>query len=160
MLIREARVSDAAGIARVHIDTWRTTYQGTVPQDRLDRMNYEKREHSWADALREGKNYTAVAENQQAKVVGFAVAGENRSAEYDYDGELHAIYVLKSYQRQGIGRKLFESAIEHLQDRGCCSMILWALEDNAYGAFYEKLGGRLVGKKLMEIGGKELQAMA
>src|SRR5205809_105170 len=33
--IRPARVEDAAGIAKVHIDSWRTTYKGMVPDEHL-----------------------------------------------------------------------------------------------------------------------------
>jgi hypothetical protein len=33
MLIREAFPTDAAALARVHVDSWRTTYAGIVPAD-------------------------------------------------------------------------------------------------------------------------------
>ena len=39
--IRVAKASDAAAIARVHIDSWRTTYVGIVPQDYLDAYSAE-----------------------------------------------------------------------------------------------------------------------
>src|SRR5918998_4172552 len=50
-VVREARPADAAGIARVHVDTWRTTYRGIVPDDHLDALSYEARERFWAGAL-------------------------------------------------------------------------------------------------------------
>jgi len=31
-------------IARVHIDTWRTTFAGIVPQDYLDQLTYAESE--------------------------------------------------------------------------------------------------------------------
>ena len=32
MKVREARASDAAAIARVHVDSWQTTYAHVLPQ--------------------------------------------------------------------------------------------------------------------------------
>jgi hypothetical protein len=43
LVIREAAPADAPGIARVHVDTWRTTYQGIVPDQFLARLSYEAR---------------------------------------------------------------------------------------------------------------------
>jgi hypothetical protein len=39
MQIREASLPDAAGIARVHVDTWRSAYRGIVPNPVLDEAN-------------------------------------------------------------------------------------------------------------------------
>lgn len=38
-MVRSARVEDAGAIARVNVDTWRTTYPGIVPQDYLDALD-------------------------------------------------------------------------------------------------------------------------
>ena len=43
MLIREATVADAEGIAIVHVDCWRTTYKDIMPSDFLDKLSYGKR---------------------------------------------------------------------------------------------------------------------
>lgn len=41
---REARFEDARSIAAVHVDTWRTTYAGIVPDDALAALSY-----AWKD---------------------------------------------------------------------------------------------------------------
>ena len=51
MLIREASPRDAAAIARVHVDSWRTTYAGIVPADYLANLSYTRREQFWCDIL-------------------------------------------------------------------------------------------------------------
>lgn len=33
MIIRQMRIEDVAGIARVHARTWQTTYRGIIPDD-------------------------------------------------------------------------------------------------------------------------------
>ena len=45
--IREATRADSSAIARVHVDTWRSTYGGIVPQDFLDALSYAQREAHW-----------------------------------------------------------------------------------------------------------------
>ena len=51
MHIREANVPDAADIAKVHVDSWRTTYTGVVPDEYLAQLSYEQREQTWRDIL-------------------------------------------------------------------------------------------------------------
>ena len=57
MIIREARLKDAEAIgfaarlrpiAKVHVDTWRTTYQGIIPESYIARLSYQKRKERWA----------------------------------------------------------------------------------------------------------------
>ena len=49
MNIRPARLEDVTAIARVHIDTWRTTFTGIVPQTYLDQLTYEESEEIWVE---------------------------------------------------------------------------------------------------------------
>ena len=44
---RPATIDDARVIAQVHVDTWRTTYAGIVPDDYLRDLSYERRERQW-----------------------------------------------------------------------------------------------------------------
>lgn len=45
--IREAVAHDATAIARVNVDTWRTTYTDIIPQGYLDSRTYEERTSVW-----------------------------------------------------------------------------------------------------------------
>ena len=47
MIIREATHSDIAAMSRVHVDTWRTTYRGIVPNELLANLSYKEHENSW-----------------------------------------------------------------------------------------------------------------
>ena len=51
MKIRPATAGDAAALARVHVDSWRTTYRGIVPDEALAHLSYERREQLWANQL-------------------------------------------------------------------------------------------------------------
>jgi len=43
-MIRQTSLDDSAAIARVHVDSWRATYRGLLPDERLTKLTYEGRE--------------------------------------------------------------------------------------------------------------------
>lgn len=59
MNIRKAVLSDAKGIAKVHVDSWRTTYANIMTEAYLNQLSYEKREEMWNSNIsnRIGGNY-------------------------------------------------------------------------------------------------------
>lgn len=159
MLIRKAEIGDVAGIAIVHVDSWRSTYKGIVPDNFLESLSYETREKIWATGVRENHVYIAVDEN--GKVVGFASGGKERTGKYEaYVGELYAIYLLKEQQGKGIGRMLFQSVVDDLKEKKLDSMLIWALEENPACRYYEALGGRKIDMAEIEIEGKKLNEVA
>ena len=149
MRVRVASVEDAPGIARVHVDTWRTAYRGILPADFLNALSYEARTQRWCENLAQAgpQQFTLVAEDDDA-VVGFAGGGPERDGMPGYDGEIYAVYVLAQHQRRGIGRQLMGVSARRLMDHGFGAAMLWALEANWRArAFYEALGGQFIGRK-------------
>ena len=117
MLLREGDLNDVLAIAQVHVNTWRTTYRGTIPDDYLTQLSYEKRERGWVEIFSSAKdtgNFTYVAEDASGQIVGFANGGVERTGNTIYKGELNAIYILKTYQNQGIGRRLVMATVNRL----------------------------------------------
>ena len=164
--IREATPTDAPGIARVHVDAWRSSYAGVVPEEILSGLSYSERETLWDDILTspDTDRRCFVAETrdaQDAKIVGFASAGQESDDHEGYEGEIYAIYLLEDFQRIGLGRRLFQSAAKRLLDDGIKSMLLWVFEENHRARrFYESLGGELVARKDVTIGGAEVVEIA
>ncbi|MDY0405569.1 GNAT family N-acetyltransferase [Virgibacillus sp. 179-BFC.A HS] len=160
MIIRPAEENDAAGIAKVHVDSWRTTYKGIVPDTYLfETLTYESRLKNWQGNLSQG--HVFVAEDEQQGIVGFANGGKERSGKYPkHEGELYAIYILKDFQKKDIGRKLTERVVHHLVDNGIQSMLVWVLQENPSRYFYEKIGGTCVDAETIQIGGKKFQELA
>ncbi len=72
MTIRMATIEDAKGIAKVHVDSWRTTYKGIIPEDFLNNLSYEKRTELWIRNISRTDNYVIVAENPEGEIIGFA----------------------------------------------------------------------------------------
>jgi GNAT superfamily N-acetyltransferase len=81
---------------------------------------------------------------------------EPGSAEGQGDGELNALYLLQSVQRQGLGRRLFEAGAQSLSAAGFGAMRCWVLERNAAFAFYERMGGLRVASKNFSVDGATL----
>ncbi|GAK10679.1 GNAT family N-acetyltransferase [Geomicrobium sp. JCM 19039] len=133
MVIRNAKVEDARGIAHVHVQSWKTTYRGIVPQTYLDGLDETTRTERWVKIITEVNN-TKVATNDEGKVVGFVNYG--RSERYAADGQVYALYLLESHQRRGIGAELLEAAKTEFQREGWHTYAVEALVDNPSMAFY------------------------
>jgi GNAT superfamily N-acetyltransferase len=156
--VRKAVLQDAVGIAHVHVDTWRSTYGGIVPDERLANMSYERSQRMWEEILSNPKETLFVAEDDPGHVVGFASCGPARDNE-DFSGELYAIYVTQSMQGKGVGRALSLSVAQDLTANGCDSMLVWVLAQNPFRRFYESLGAEQVSAKDIVIGGKTLKEL-
>lgn len=161
-MIRLARTDDAAVIARVHINTWRTTYAGVVPEAYAANMNYERSHAEWARRLSSCTHglHAFVVEAQPGQVVGFASGGPLREALPGFAGELYAVYVLKRFQGLGYGKRLVAEVARDLVNCGYLSMVIWVLKDNPACGFYEGLGGQVVADQVVEVGGKQLLGVA
>lgn len=162
MLMREATVKDAAGISRVHVDSWRTTYRGIIPDDILANLAYETRQAEWESGLgrANGDRVVFVAEDADKGIVGFACGGPERSGDSNYKGELYAIYVLESHQRTGVGKALTRLVAERLLQDGLDGMLVWVLADNPSRGFYERLGGKPVRTQIIDVHGVLLEEVA
>jgi len=161
-VIRAAGPADAPGIARVHVDAWRSTYRGIVPQAFLDALSHRNREALWERVLSgvQPGHFVALAEDAADGIVGFAHGGPGQAGHPEYAAELYAIYVLEAYQGRGLGRDLTLAVVARLVADGRRSMLVWVLADNPACRFYEALGGRRVEVKRISIGGAELDEVA
>lgn len=158
MLIRLATLDDAPAIAAVHVTSWRETYAGIIPASYLERLDIAERQKIWTKAVESGQPvHVAVVDD---KVVGFANGGKNRDKDTAYAGELYAIYLLKAFQKRGIGRMLFDSVVADLASEQLLPFVTWVLADNPTLNFYQYTGGKVISEHLEDFDGctlKELQ---
>ena len=159
-MVRPARSDDAAAIAQVHVDSWRTTYRDLLPADFLASLTEAGYTERWQRVIGGGSSRVYVVE-EAGEVVGFASCGRERAGETGFTGELYAIYVLDSAQRRGHGRELVRAAVGGLREMGLKDMIIWVLRDNAPARrFYERLGGVYVRKQPITIGPATLEEVS
>ncbi|MCT4619859.1 MAG: GNAT family N-acetyltransferase [Marinisporobacter sp.] len=158
MNIREATIDDAPQMAYVNVETWLTTYKGIVP-DKFLQERKEKIEETveWIREKFEEDNIKALVYEKDNKIAGFATYGREREGDLAYKGEIYAIYLLEGYQKKGLGKEIFKQVIRNLISIGINNMLIWALEENESCRFYEKTGGKIVMRRNIEIGGKELK---
>jgi L-amino acid N-acyltransferase YncA len=159
LTIRKAKIEDAGAIAHVQVESWKTTYAGIVSNVFLTSLNKEERMQSWQEQILADNVSIFVAEDETG-IFGFAAGGEVREKLDDYDAELYAIYLLHERQRQGAGRALCVTLASALQTTGFTSMLVWVLEQNPSVSFYERLGAVQVARKVIDIGGADLQELA
>ncbi|HEY1984330.1 MAG TPA: GNAT family N-acetyltransferase [Terracidiphilus sp.] len=156
--IRLARVEDAAAIAHVHVQSWRTTYTGLVPEQYLASLNETERASRWQEWLT--LDISVFVAEIESKIVGFAGGGPLREPHAAYDAELYTIYLLEEAQRRGIGKDLLSAVAEALVRKDHTSMLVWVLEQNPAVRFYEKTGALRLISKQIEIGGVSLTELA
>jgi len=142
--LRPARSHDAAGIARVHVETWRDTYAGLVPDGYLLNLTQAGQAAQWAAALggTRSAETALVAEiigAQGPRVVGFGSCGRARAG--PVAGEVYTLYVGANWQNRGIGRRLLTGLFEVLAKQRTAAAAIWVLSGNPARFFYEAMGG-------------------
>lgn len=162
MTVRDANVMDAAGIARVHVDSWRTTYRGIVSDDYLDSLSYQARESYWHNVLSnpDYKGFVYVADDEAGHIAGFAAGGPAETPDPLHEGELYVIYILQEHQGKGLGRRLVSAVASRLLQTDIRSIKVWVIANNPFRIFYERLGGRELAQQEFEIGGITLTEVA
>jgi ribosomal protein S18 acetylase RimI-like enzyme len=141
---RRATFNDARIIAETHCASWRTTYPGLLPEHVIvARTDAEKRTEVWDAILREGKSDVWLAHAEATSCLGFCSFGPCKSTDVKADGQITALYLLKSAQRSGIGRKLLAIAMEEMIARNYKSACVEVLKDNPAEKFYLAMGSEL-----------------
>lgn len=87
-------------------------------------------------------------------VIGFCRYGKSDYGDY---GEIHALYVLKGFNKKGIGRKLFEAAKEEINKMGFKHFRINCLKGNPTLDFYIHMGGKITGEFENEIVGHTIK---
>ncbi|MFD2614159.1 GNAT family N-acetyltransferase [Paenibacillus gansuensis] len=147
MNIRKAVLEDVNEIAKVHINSLKTSHMGILPQIFLENLTYEWSTPRFTEALRNRPKSVSllVAENEKRQIVGFIWGGPERKSDEIYKGEIYAIYILSEYHGVGIGRKLVKALAKDLSSSNIFSMIVRVFaENNPSRRFYEAVGGRKV----------------
>lgn len=153
VLICKAQIKDAPAMARVMVDTWLVTYRHQIPdaawQKRKEEWTYAVSEKGWTECLTEiaqgDPMCIFVAEADANTIAGLAVG---YPTDDDKIGEISALYVSEMYQGQGVGRRLIQAVATQLAEKGVTTLHIGVLAANESArAFYEAIGGRVVGER-------------
>lgn len=166
VLVRPGTRTDLEAIARVHVDAWRTTYRGIVPDPVLDTLSVDQRIPIWMRYIGDDNphftpaSFLIVAESEMEGIVGFAAAGPDRDDHSVCDAELHAIYILERAQGRGVGRRMMKYVALRLVQASCHTLKAWVLIENPARQFYWRLGGLETTRRHINIGGRSLEEVA
>jgi len=151
--LRCATPADASAIAHVYVSSWRSTYEGLVPDEVLAALNELKQTGYWWGVLCDTTRgcRTLVAEGA-SRVVGFSTFGPAREDSFSRRGEIYTLYLIDAYQRCGIGRRMLSASVHNMSAVGFSSMCVWVLAGNSARDFYERLGGIEISSRNIGIG--------
>lgn len=165
LVIREATVEDAHGVAVVHVDSWRAAYAGLIAQTVLDRQSVDARTTMWStwierslagestDAYGPVPHRLIVAE-LAGRIVGWASFGGGRDADTGDRGEIAGLYAHPDVWSQGVGRALIGHVEDELRTNGWPTAYLWVLKGNERAlGFYRALGWTADGGEKFGEGG-------
>ena len=144
-------MSDAAGLARVQVASWRASFAGLGPDEVLTELTSEAAEEQWAGRWLEAittpptsRHRVHVAlEADRTSVAGFAAAGPATDTDLwpGTDGELYELHVLPELTARGHGGRLLHAVADTLADDGFQTACTWALaSDDKRVSFLEDAG--------------------
>jgi GNAT superfamily N-acetyltransferase len=140
---REAEASDAAAIAQLHANSWRSAYRGIFSDDYLDNHAYAERSELWQArfAERVQKPFLAVLAEIDSQLNGFACVFPNEHTVFG--SFLDNLHILPQRIGQGIGRDLLRETARLLLANGVIGgLYLWLIEQNIRARqFYKSAGG-------------------
>jgi GNAT superfamily N-acetyltransferase len=144
--LRQATPRDAAALSRVHVETWKATYIGQVPDEHAAERIVAAQQRDWVvhEERRVAAGGGVLVAVEDGEVVGFCEYGPTEDADDDPTrvGHVMRLYVLPRSQSKGSGRRLLEAACARLAADGYDDVTLWTLDDpgNRAIGFYAHLG--------------------
>ena len=150
--VRAARVSDAEGLARVQVASWRSAFDGLVPDAVIAELTSEEAVGQFAEQWQESisspptsrhRIHVAVEKPGAPEILGFAAAGPATDEDLwpATDGELYELHVAPSVVGEGHDERLLHAVADTFAEDGFSTGYTWALAgDEARVGFLEAAG--------------------
>ncbi|MGH3654360.1 N-acetyltransferase family protein [Glutamicibacter sp.] len=139
--LRKPLPADAQELAKLHVDCWKETYTGLLPDGFFDLAHEEQRLGMWARVLNDPNPLfrISVAESEDGKLVGFAFSapptGNTDGMREDVSRQLYNLYLLEDFHGDGTGQALLDAVL------GDEPAMLWVAAQNPRAIrFYERNG--------------------
>ena len=148
--IRRGVTEDAERLKEIGVTGWETTYAGFVePENRRRYLNGA----FWSveqlrSVIAEEASIVLVAESDE-RTIGFITVEPHEEGEY----ELTRLYVDPHARSGGVGRRLWDVALDDLRARNVSGVLVNVFGDNRAGRrFYERLGFTLTLETTTDVG--------
>ena len=138
---RKAVLEDCLELSILKGQVWNTTYKGIYPDEKLSGYDIAKNESIFQNIVCNPDIELFVALDNQ-KIVGLMTCGKPYRPFMDFQQEIGLLYILKEYQRKGIGKTFFEIAKNQVKGNGYTKFFLSVNSKNFDAQkFYEAMGG-------------------
>ena len=151
--IRHMTRADRAPIARIHAESWQSSYRGVLSDAYLDTLAGDDLARQWRETDVSPQDVLMIAE-EAGQAVGF-IAIWCRPDPY-----IENLHVRPAVRSGGVGRRLIGTAFSELASRGHETAYLWVFATNE-GAirFYERLGGVQGARETKDVFGNPVPAI-
>ena len=155
-LIRKANKLDSEVITKIHLNSWKTTYNNFFSEDFFNKreLEFEERNTKIKETIVSDDECHYIVHEENENILGFLCYGVARGDKYDGMGEIYSIYLEEKNQRRGIGTKLIKEVFKFLRQERYKKIIIRCLDGNPSFKFYEILGGKKIDSEIHNIGGK------
>ena len=144
IIYRKATESDCYEIAKLKGIVWNTTYQGIYSNEALQGYDVEKNEKIIRQIVNNPEIELYVATDDDV-IVGFMTCGKPYKPFRHFEQEVGLLYILKEYQRKGIGARFLDIARSQVKEAGCSEFILAVNSKNTNAIrFYLAMGGEII----------------
>ncbi|QCI97328.1 GNAT family N-acetyltransferase [Agrobacterium larrymoorei] len=146
--IRRAELRDAADIARLHVEVWRQTYRGLVPQDAYAALDESRRHEMWKSKLcATDPHEIALVAESEAQLIGVGAAGPPSDTVFGKRAEIKHLYIHSSAKRRGVGTQILSKLASHMKMCGYGSAALSVVRGNEQAElFYRARKGEIIGE--------------
>jgi GNAT superfamily N-acetyltransferase len=150
--VRDGRASDAPGLARIQVVSWRDAFDGLVPAQVLQELSSDAQVSqftgSWRDAIASPptsrhKVLVAYAAGAPGEPVGFASAGPATDEDRwpGTDGQLYEFHLLPEHAGTGHGGRLLHAVADTLSQDGFHAAYTWVLAADSAQLDFLKAAG-------------------
>ena len=141
---RKAIATDCHELAVLKGLVWNTTYKGIYPDEKLTGYDIVKNETIFQNII-SNPNIELYVALDGKKSVGLMTCGKPYRPFQNFQQEIGLLYILKEYQRQGIGTAFFDIARKQVKTSGYTEFFLSVNSQNyAAQKFYQTMGGTVI----------------
>ncbi|MCF2586894.1 GNAT family N-acetyltransferase [Brevibacterium sp. UCMA 11752] len=139
VVIRPPVIADVEAVAQVHVETWRETYRGLMPDELLDSPDMMgKRRRMWSSLItpENHPDHVSAIADQDGAIVGIALSGPSEAEDRPGDRQLFVLYAYAAVHGWGIGQQLLDAVVSRSERTS-----LWVADPNPRAqAFYRRNG--------------------
>ena len=155
-MIRACTINDKSALQEIAYQTFDETFRAQNKKENID--NYLKTAFTDEKIERELTNphsffYFIYHNEQLSGYLKLNIKGSQTEAYNDDDMEIERIYILKQYQKHGLGKQLYQHALTKAASLSCKRIWLGVWEKNINAIeFYKKMGFEKVDQHAFYMG--------